>query len=72
MLIFCLYCILLTLTYDGVVAALASDQGAPAVTLTRVLARPGGAHHVGADVRAGVQGVVTLAIGHSVHINLSG
>ena len=58
------------LTYDGVCAAVSGDQGAPAVTLARVLARPGGAHHVGADVRAGVQRVVTLAIGHRVHINL--
>ena len=45
-------------------------KGTSAVTLARVLARPGGAHHVGADVGAGVQRVVTLAIGHRVHINL--
>ena len=63
-----LHCCLLT--YECVGAAVPGDQGAPAVSLARVLARAGGAHHVGADVRGGVDGAVTLAIGHGAHINL--
>ena len=59
-------------TNNGVVISLIRDQGAPAVSLARVLPSVRSTDHVGGDFRGGVLGVRAgaLGIGHGVHINL--
>ena len=58
-------------TNNGVVISLIRDQGAPAVSLARVLPSVRCTDHVGGDLgfEVGVR-AVALGIGHGVHINL--
>ena len=59
-------------TNNGVVISLIRDQGAPAVSLARVLRRGRSTDHVLGDVTGGVGGVRAraLGVGHGVQINL--
>ena len=59
-------------TNNGVVISFIRDQGAPAVSLARVLSSICSTDHVGGDLRGGVGGVRAraLGVGHGVHINL--